>query len=154
MEFATMDMFVLLGNRPAVQSTRPAVDSTGDFFDPQVSGHYVPDHPETLAFHRGFAPLVSAGGRLRWSCRTFWLVLLVSLSFCLFAGATHAGPIPVILDTDIGDDIDDTWALAMLLGMPQLDLKLVVTDYGNTSERTRLVAKILQRAGRSMLPPV
>jgi len=23
--------------------------------------------------------------------------------------------IPVILDTDIGDDIDDTWALALLL---------------------------------------
>ncbi len=59
---------------------------------------------------------------------------------------------PVILDTDIGDDIDDTWALAMLLGMPQLDLKLVVTDYGNTPERTRLVAKILQRAGRTDIP--
>ncbi|NLF17307.1 MAG: nucleoside hydrolase, partial [Lentisphaerae bacterium] len=28
--------------------------------------------------------------------------------------------LPVILDTDIGDDIDDTWALAMLLRCPQL----------------------------------
>jgi len=74
------------------------------------------------------------------------------LGLCLFGGATHAAPIPVILDTDIGDDIDDTWALAMLLGMPQLDLKLVVTDYGNTPERTRLVAKILQRAGRADIP--
>ena len=26
-----------------------------------------------------------------------------------------ANPIPVIFDTDIGDDIDDTWALALLL---------------------------------------
>ena len=33
--------------------------------------------------------------------------------------------IPVILDTDIGGDIDDTWALAMLLKSPELDLKLV-----------------------------
>ena len=63
-----------------------------------------------------------------------------------------AAPVPVILDTDIGDDIDDTWALAMLLGMPQLDLKLVVTDYGNTPERTRLTAKILQRVGRTDIP--
>jgi len=28
--------------------------------------------------------------------------------------------IPVILDTDIGSDIDDTWALAMLLESPEL----------------------------------
>ncbi len=43
------------------------------------------------------------------------------------------GSIPVILDTDIGGDIDDTWALAMLLKSPEVDLKLVVTDYGNTT---------------------
>jgi len=78
--------------------------------------------------------------------------LVAILGICLFVAATHAAPIPVILDTDIGDDIDDTWALAMLLGMPELDLKLVVTDYGNTPERTRLVAKILQRAGRTDIP--
>ena len=34
--------------------------------------------------------------------------------------------IPVIYDSDIGDDIDDTWALAVLLKSPELDLKLVV----------------------------
>ena len=32
-------------------------------------------------------------------------------------------PVPVILDTDIGDDIDDTWALAYLLRSPEVDLK-------------------------------
>ena len=32
---------------------------------------------------------------------------------------THG--IPMILDTDIGGDIDDTWALAMLLKSPELD---------------------------------
>ncbi len=98
------------------------------------------------------APLLRAGARLGRSCRAFPFVLLATLAFCCFAAATHAAPIPVILDTDIGDDIDDTWALAMLLGMPQLDLRLVVTDYGNTPERTRLVAKILQRAGRTDIP--
>jgi len=41
------------------------------------------------------------------------------------------------LDTDIGDDIDDTWALAMLLGLPQLDLKLVVTENYNLWEHRR-----------------
>lgn len=61
-------------------------------------------------------------------------------------------PVPVVLDTDIGDDIDDTWALAMLLGCPQVELKLIVTAWGNTPARTRLVAKLLERIGRTDIP--
>jgi len=57
--------------------------------------------------------------------------------------------IPVILDTDIGSDIDDTWALAMMLKSPELDVKLVVTDTGNTKERAKIVAKMLEVAGRT-----
>ncbi len=58
-------------------------------------------------------------------------------------------PIPVILDTDIGDDIDDTWALGYLLKCPELDLKLVVGDQGKAQYRAKLIAKMLQRAGRT-----
>lgn len=65
------------------------------------------------------------------------------------ADARVPEPIPVILDTDIGDDIDDTWALALLLQSPELDLKLAVGDYGKTQYRARLLAKFLSRAGRS-----
>lgn len=61
-------------------------------------------------------------------------------------------PIPVILDADIGDDIDDTWALGFLLKCPELDLKLVVGDYGMPDYRTRLIAKMLDRAGRTDVP--
>jgi inosine-uridine nucleoside N-ribohydrolase len=63
-----------------------------------------------------------------------------------------ASATPVILDTDIGTDIDDTWALALLLSLPELDLKLVVTDYGDTVTRARVVAKFLQVSGRSDIP--
>ncbi len=68
------------------------------------------------------------------------------------APGSGAGRIPVILATDIGDDIDDTWALALLLRSPELDLRLVVTDYGDTVYRARLVAKLLQVAGRDDVP--
>ena len=34
--------------------------------------------------------------------------------------------VPVFLDTDIGGDIDDTWALAYLLNSPELELELLV----------------------------
>ncbi|MDF1513492.1 MAG: nucleoside hydrolase [Anaerolineae bacterium] len=60
--------------------------------------------------------------------------------------------IPVILDTDIGGDIDDTWALALLLKSPELDLKLVVTDTGNTAYRAQVAAKLLEIAGRTDVP--
>jgi hypothetical protein len=43
--------------------------------------------------------------------------------------ATAAQRIPVILDTDIGDDIDDSWAPAMLLKSPRYGLKLATTTF-------------------------
>lgn len=63
-----------------------------------------------------------------------------------------APPAPVILDTDLGDDIDDTWALAALLASPEFDLKLITTAFGDTSKKTALVAKILQAIGRPDIP--
>jgi inosine-uridine nucleoside N-ribohydrolase len=60
--------------------------------------------------------------------------------------------IPVILDTDIGDDIDDTWALVMLLKSPELDLKLVTTTFGKAEYRAKIAAKILTLAGRTDVP--
>jgi len=59
---------------------------------------------------------------------------------------------PVILDTDIGTDIDDTWTLAQLLRSPELDLKLVTIATGNTALRARLAARLLDIAGRTDVP--
>jgi inosine-uridine nucleoside N-ribohydrolase len=52
--------------------------------------------------------------------------------------------IPVILDTDIGGDIDDTWALAMLLRCPELDVRPVVSATGNTEYRAAIIARLLE----------
>ena len=60
--------------------------------------------------------------------------------------------IPVILDTDIGTDIDDTWALAMLLNSPELQLRAVVTSHGDTRYRALLAAKMLATASRADVP--
>jgi inosine-uridine nucleoside N-ribohydrolase len=60
--------------------------------------------------------------------------------------------IPVILDTDIGGDIDDTWALAMMLNSPELDVKMVITEVGDTLYRAKIAAKILELAGRTDIP--
>lgn len=59
---------------------------------------------------------------------------------------------PVILDTDIGTDVDDVWALVLLLRCPELDVKLITTSTGDTVYRARLVAKALEIAGREDIP--
>jgi inosine-uridine nucleoside N-ribohydrolase len=86
------------------------------------------------------------------------LILLpaVILTLCSCSSSTAAADkstrIPVILDTDICDDIDDTWALALLLKSPEFDIKLITTEVGDTPQRTKLVAKMLELAGRTDIP--
>ena len=60
--------------------------------------------------------------------------------------------IPVILDTDIGTDIDDTWALAQLLRSPELDPQLILTGAGDIPFRTAVAARFLQASGRTEVP--
>jgi inosine-uridine nucleoside N-ribohydrolase len=59
---------------------------------------------------------------------------------------------PVIFDTDICDDIDDTWALALLLQSPEFDVKLITTAVGNTESKAKTVAKFLETVGRTDIP--
>jgi len=75
---------------------------------------------------------------------------LLCVAVDAFAQSTQKTP--VIFDTDIGDDIDDTWALAMLLKSPQLDLKLVTTTYGKAEYRAKIIARILTVAKRADVP--
>jgi purine nucleosidase len=56
--------------------------------------------------------------------------------------ATEA-PQLVILDTDIGDDIDDAFALGLVLKSPELKLLGITTAYGDTDLRARLVGRYL-----------
>ena len=45
---------------------------------------------------------------------------------------------PVILDTDIGSDVDDILALVLLAKSPELELIGVTTVYGDTVRRARI----------------
>ncbi len=81
------------------------------------------------------------------------LLALVTLAGLALAEDRVAGPkIPVILDTDIGDDIDDSWALVLLLKSPQFELKLVTTTFGKAEYRAKIIAKLLTAAHRTEIP--
>ena len=58
----------------------------------------------------------------------------------------------VILDTDIGTDVDDALALAVLLGSPEVELVGVTCVYGDVGLRVRMVRKLLRLAGRAEVP--
>jgi inosine-uridine nucleoside N-ribohydrolase len=60
--------------------------------------------------------------------------------------------VPVIFDTDAGTDIDDLYALALIIRHPELELLGVTTADGDTQARARLVAKMLRLAGREDVP--
>ena len=57
--------------------------------------------------------------------------------------------IPVILDTDIGNDIDDTWALVFALLRNELDIRLVTTVLGDPIYSAKLIAKLVQVCGKA-----
>jgi purine nucleosidase len=96
--------------------------------------------------------------RVKRSC----ILLVVAMALVSFgadmkgqqAGSiqTSASPQLVIIDTDIGDDIDDAFALALALKSPELKILGVTTTFGNTEMRARLLDRYLSAVGRSDIP--
>ncbi len=58
----------------------------------------------------------------------------------------------VILDTDIGDDIDDVFALGIALTSPEIKLIGITSAWGDTSLRSRMIDRILCETGRDDIP--
>ena len=77
--------------------------------------------------------------------------MLLSLALLPCARPSYAKT-PVVLDTDIGDDIDDTWALALLVAKSELDVKLITTTCGKAEYRAKIIARLLTVAGRTDVP--
>lgn len=61
-------------------------------------------------------------------------------------------PLPLWLDTDIGNDIDDAVALAYLLRQERCDLVGISTVTGPVAERARIASAVAIAAGRDDLP--
>lgn len=61
-------------------------------------------------------------------------------------------PIRIILDTDIGTDIDDAWALGLAMTSPEFELLAVTITDGDTAARARVACKLLYTAGHTGVP--
>jgi inosine-uridine nucleoside N-ribohydrolase len=80
-------------------------------------------------------------------------------AFALFLLAAYGetaraadGPIPIILDTDIGTDVDDAYALVLSARSPRLDLRAVTTLHGKVEVRSAIARKLLDLMGRRDVP--
>jgi purine nucleosidase len=58
----------------------------------------------------------------------------------------------VIIDTDIGGDIDDVYALGLALQSPEFKILGILTEFEDTTPRARLVSRFLKETGRSDIP--
>ncbi len=96
-------------------------------------------------------------GLLKWGLAILALVASIPLSASASAQerASSATPIQqqlVIIDTDIGDDIDDVLALGLALSSSELKVLGVTTAWGNTALRVRLVDRFLNDTGNAHIP--
>src|SRR5262249_25967205 len=58
----------------------------------------------------------------------------------------------IVLDTDIGTDVDDALALALALASPEVALVAVTTVSGDARLRARIAGRLLALAGRADVP--
>jgi inosine-uridine nucleoside N-ribohydrolase len=58
----------------------------------------------------------------------------------------------VIIDTDIGDDIDDAFAVTLALASPELKVLGITSAWGDTELRSRMLDRLLCEAGRMDIP--
>ncbi|SEB48843.1 purine nucleosidase/pyrimidine-specific ribonucleoside hydrolase [Paenibacillus sp. GP183] len=58
----------------------------------------------------------------------------------------------IIIDTDIGDDIDDALALAFALNCPEVNILGVTTVFGNTKAKAKIATNLLDTAGFKQIP--
>jgi inosine-uridine nucleoside N-ribohydrolase len=83
------------------------------------------------------------------------LVFLAAVLFPPLLEASDPAPpprIPILLDTDIGGDIDDAFALALALTSPELDLQGITTVGTAAEDRAWIVCRLLTAAGRRDIP--
>lgn len=70
----------------------------------------------------------------------------------LAASQSEKPPFDVLIDTDIGDDIDDALALAVALRSPEIAVRAITTVFGDTSRRAQLAAYLLHTFERDDIP--
>ena len=84
------------------------------------------------------------------SWRFVFCLILILVSSAGWAQRTT--PKKIIIDTDIGDDVDDAFALALAVKSPELQVLGVTTTFGDTEARAKITDRFLGEVGRAEIP--
>src|SRR5581483_1619919 len=80
-----------------------------------------------------------------------WLICVLLLA-CVGLASAQTARQKVIIDTDIGDDIDDAFALALAISSPEFEILGVTAAWGDTQLRARVADRMLCETGMDSIP--
>src|SRR5437764_2529538 len=95
--------------------------------------------------------LIAGEALKRAIIRHLSILLFCSAGFCHAQSPqppAAATPEKIIIDTDIGDDIDDAFAVALALRSPEMQIMGITTTFGDTEARAKIVDRMLGEVGR------
>lgn len=81
----------------------------------------------------------------------FGALIMIMTSFAVMSQAAEKKQ-KIILDTDLGSDIDDAFALALVLTSPEFEVLGITLDHGLTEERAKIACKMLYETGLEHIP--
>jgi inosine-uridine nucleoside N-ribohydrolase len=83
-------------------------------------------------------------------------LLAIAAALLLASPAMAQAPVTarekIIIDTDIGDDIDDAFAVALALSSPEFEVLGFSASFGDTPTRAKMLDRMLGELGRSDIP--
>jgi inosine-uridine nucleoside N-ribohydrolase len=91
-------------------------------------------------------------------CTAVFLLAAIGLSAQSVASGTARGTraaaatTKIIIDTDIGDDVDDVFAVGLALTSPEVEILGITTAWGDTKLRARMVDRLLAETGSASIP--
>jgi inosine-uridine nucleoside N-ribohydrolase len=77
------------------------------------------------------------------------LVLALTLAVIGTVRAELREPVKVIIDTDVGDDVDDAFAIDLALASPELKILGLSSAWGDTALRARMLDRMVCETGRA-----
>ena len=86
--------------------------------------------------------------------RVRWIGPFAIVELDMEAGSMGGEKVRMLLDTDIGSDVDDAMALCFALRSPEIALEGVTTVYGDVQLRARIASKLIALSGGGDIPCV
>jgi purine nucleosidase len=86
--------------------------------------------------------------------RKLLIILIGILFFSTLAAAETKPRQKIIFDCDLAGDIDDAFAIALVLSSPEFEVLGFVMDHGDTPGRARVACRLLYEIGREDIPVV